>query len=169
MCFWNFIPEKWNFRILKKAHRLKFGVGGKVNSPDGVKWTVAKVDGQSKVHPFYNPRTFEDCPLSFFGPFTLCPFGPSTFTQLDRRLSPKTVHFHLDPKFEQHKNCVGEGKNSKIQYLNMQNFPLGFSFFISTIPDNSMNIAMCRWPKIQCWAYDRKIFSKFEIFRLSRN
>ena len=56
------------------------------------------MDFRSTVH------TFVDRPLYVFSDRPLWPrsvyfwsFWPSNFTKLDRPLSPKTVHFHLDP------------------------------------------------------------------------
>ena len=42
-----------------------------------------------------------------FGTVHFWGFEPSTFTQLDRPLSPKTVYFHLDPKWTVKRSNLG--------------------------------------------------------------
>ena len=83
----------------------------KIYFESGKKWTSS---GSVHSHPFMTTflRTAQCRFLTvhFRRPSTLCRFapstltegvhfwgfGPSTFTQLDHELTPKTVHFHLD-------------------------------------------------------------------------
>ena len=171
MCFWNFIPEKWNFRILKKSPKINIwsrgesvrSKSGKLDGPES-EWSVESSSLLPPTH-FWGPRTFL---LSFFGSST---FVDRPLSYTIHCMSFRTVHFHsvgpstfpqdrpISPQKLRRRRKIF--KNSLNKYAK---FSLRIQLFLSiglrTIPCISQCVG---GPKTQCRGYHRKIFrnSKF--------